>query len=57
VAKLVFRFSIGLLYMLRDSSSVGKLLENGTQYICGGLFLLGKEIAVDSTTAMSLPRA
>ena len=46
-AKHVFGLLKCLSYMLRDSSSDGKLLEDGAQHTCGGLFLLGKEIAVE----------
>src|SRR5437879_286535 len=34
--------------MHRDSSPAGKLLEDGAQHTCSGLFLLGEEIAVES---------
>jgi len=34
--------------MLRDTSSADKLLEDSAQHICGGLFQLGKEVAVES---------
>ena len=34
--------------MLRDTSSADKLLEDGAQNVCGGLFLLGKKIVVES---------
>jgi len=46
------KLSPGLLkslpYMLRDSFSVDKLFNDGSQHACGGLFLMGKEIAVES---------
>ena len=46
--KLYFGLLKGLPYMLGYSSSAGKLLEHSTQHIGGGLFLLGKEIAIYS---------
>ena len=46
--KLFFGLLKGLLCMLGDSSSAGKLLEHSTQHIGGGLFLLGKETAIYS---------
>ena len=45
--KLFFGLLESLAYMLWGLSSVGKLLEDGAQHDCGGLFLLGKEIAVE----------
>jgi len=55
VAELVFSLLKSLPYMLRDSSPADKLFKDGAQNTCSGLFLLGKEVAVESYKSNVLP--
>jgi len=44
-----------LPYMLRDSSSTERLLENSAQHTCAALLLLGKEISIESHHSRVFP--